>query len=75
MGKESEREYKNTYDIHIHIHRAPLVAQTVENTPVMQEAQVQSWVGKIPWRREWQLTAVFLPGEFRGQRSLAGYSP
>ena len=33
------------------------------------------WDGKIPWRREWQPTAVFLPGEFRGQRSLAGYSP
>ena len=33
------------------------------------------WVGKIPWRREWQPTSVFLPGEFSGQRSLAGYSP
>ena len=32
-------------------------------------------VGKIPWRREWQPTPVFLPGEFHGQRSLAGYSP
>jgi len=29
----------------------------------------------IPWRREWQPTPVFLPGEFHGQRSLAGYSP
>ena len=29
----------------------------------------------IPWRREWQLTPVFLPGESHGQRSLAGYSP
>ena len=28
------------------------------------------WVGKIPWRREWQPTPVFLPGEFHGQRSL-----
>ena len=27
------------------------------------------------WRRKWQLTTVFLPGEFHGQRSLAGYSP
>ena len=61
--------------IYIHIHRASLVAQTVKNTPIMQEAQVQSWVGKIPWRREWQLIPVFLPGEFHGQRSLAGYSP
>ena len=33
------------------------------------------WVGKIPWRREWQPTPVFLPGESHGQRRLAGYSP
>ena len=33
------------------------------------------WVGKIPWRREWQPTAVSLPGEFHGQRILAGYGP
>ena len=31
--------------------------------------------GNIPCRREWQPTAVFLPGEFHGQKSLAGYSP
>ena len=31
-------------------------------------------VGKIPWRRAWQSTPVFLPGEFHGQGSLAGYS-
>ena len=33
------------------------------------------WVGKIPWRREWLPTPVLLPGEFQGQRSLAGHSP
>ena len=33
------------------------------------------WVTKIPWRREWQPTPVFLPGESRGQGSLVGYSP
>ena len=33
------------------------------------------WVGKIPWRRVWQPTPVFLPGESHGQRSLVGYSP
>ena len=32
------------------------------------------WVVKIPWRRKWQPTPVFLPGESYGQRSLAGYS-
>ena len=36
---------------------------------------VNPWVGTIPWRREWQPTPVFLPGESHGQRSLAGYSP
>ena len=33
------------------------------------------WVGKIAWRREWQPTPVFLPGESHGQKSLEGYSP
>ena len=33
------------------------------------------WVGKIPWRRHWQPTPVFLPWKSHGQRSLAGYSP
>ena len=33
------------------------------------------WVGKIPWRKEWQPTPGFLPGEFHGQRSLVGNSP
>ena len=34
-----------------------------------------SWVGKIPWRRKWQPLPILLPEEFRGQRSLAGYTP
>ena len=33
------------------------------------------WVGKIPWKRKWQPTPVFLPGKSYGQRSLSGYSP
>ena len=33
------------------------------------------WVRKIPWRRAWQPTPVFLPGKSHGQRRLAGYSP
>ena len=32
------------------------------------------WVGKFLWRRAWQPTLVFLPGESHGQRSLAGYT-
>ena len=33
------------------------------------------WVRKIPWRRTWQPTPVFLPGKSHGQRSLVGYTP
>ena len=33
------------------------------------------WIRKIPWRRKWQPTPVFLPGKSQGQRSLVGYSP
>ena len=50
---------------------ASLVAQMVKNLSATQETQV----GKIPWRRKWQPTPVFLPEESHGPRSLAGYSP
>ena len=41
----------------------------------MQRDKAPSWVRKIPYRRKWQSTQVFWPGEFHGQRSLVGYSP
>ena len=34
-----------------------------------------SWAGKVPWRRQCQVTPVFLPGKSHGQRNLAGYIP
>ena len=34
-----------------------------------------SWMGKIPWRRKWRPTPVFLPEKSHGQNSLVGYSP
>ena len=37
--------------------------------------QHHSWKASIPWRRKWQTTPVFLPGECHGRRSLVGYSP
>ena len=40
-----------------------LVAQTVNNLSAVRETWVQFLVGKIPWRRAWQLSPVFLPGE------------
>ena len=47
-----------------------LVALIVNNPSSMD-----SWVGEIPWRREWQPSPVFLPGQSHGQRSLADNSP
>ena len=44
----------------------------VKNLPVNGKGLFDLWVRKIPWKREWQPTPVFLPGEFRGQKSLAG---
>ena len=55
---------------------ASLVAQMVKNLPAMWE----TWVWSLGWEDspgegKWLPTPVFLPGEFRGQRSLVGYSP
>ena len=40
-----------------------------------QRPEFDPWVRKIPWRRKWQPTPVFLPGKSHGWRSLVGYSP
>ena len=52
---------------------ASLLAQTIKNCLQCRRPGFDTWVEKIPWRRKWQPTPVFLPGEFHGQRSLAGY--
>ena len=40
----------------------------------LKRCRFSSWVRKIPWRRTWQPTLVFLPGESHGQSSLESYS-
>ena len=58
---------------------ASLLAQMVKNPPAnardISRHGFNPWVWKIPWRRKWQPTPVFLSGESHGQRSLVGYSP
>ena len=39
------------------------------------EMWVHPWIRKLPWRRKWQPTPVFLPGGSHGHRSLGGYIP
>ena len=45
-----------------------------ESTCQSWRRRFDPWVGKIPWRRVWQTTPVFLPGELHGQRRMAGCS-
>ena len=52
---------------------ALVAIQMVKNPPAMQDTRVDSWVEKIPWRKQWLPISVFLPGESQEQRSLAGY--
>ena len=47
----------------------------VKNPPDSARDMFDLWVGKIPWRRKWQPTPVFLSRKFRGQTGLAPYSP
>ena len=59
--------------------RASLVALMVKN-PLANAGNIiryrfDSWTRKIPWRRKWQPTPVFLPEKLYGQRSLTAYNP
>ena len=70
---------------HANMTTGKTIALTIQSLPCWLSAKefacnarvtwFDSWVGKIPWRRKWQPTPVFLPGESHGQRSLAGYNP
>ena len=52
-----------------------LVAQMVENLPAVLETVVRSLSWEDPLKKGMATHSIFLPGEFHGQRSLAGYSP
>ena len=74
---QTEKETCHLISLVCGIGASPM-AQQVKNPPAMQETQktwVRSWVGKIPWRRAWQPSPVFLLGESHGLTILAGYSP
>ena len=58
-----------------HIMQASKVVLVVKNSCLFRRHRLNPRVGKIPWRRTWQPTPVFLLGESHGQRCLVGYSP
>ena len=72
---EGQQVWSKAYKVTDRDPVSSLVAQMVKNPATRQEPLVRTLgIRKIPWRREWLPTAVFMPGEFRGQRSLAGNS-
>ena len=48
-----------------------LVASGKLSTRQFRRCRFNPWIGMIPWRRKWQPTQVFLPGESHGQSSMA----
>ena len=61
---------------HTHIHQGfSGGSDGKQSTHNMRYPGSNPWIRKIPWKRKWQPTPVFLPGESHGQRSLVGYGP
>ena len=63
------------FDFYTQTSRVALVVKNPSINAGDKDTGLIPWVTKIPWRRAWQSTPVFLPGEAHGDRSLAGYSP
>ena len=59
----------------VYMEQASLVAQTVESTCNVGDPGLIPGSGKIPWRRKWLPTPIFLPGKSHGQSRLVGHSP
>ena len=80
-GLQQSHSYTYTFIyicVCVHIYRASQVALVVKNPCQCRRRKrrgFDAWGRKIPWRRKWQPTLVFLLGEFHGQRNLGGYSP
>ena len=54
----------------IHLRGLPQWLSDKESAYQGGDVELDPWFGKIPWRRKWQPTLVFLPGKLHGQRSL-----
>ena len=65
------------YDLDNYCHLSVLGTGSKESACNAEDVRLgfSPWVGKIPWRRKRLPNPVFLPGEFHGQRSLAGHRP
>ena len=62
-------------DWKIDVRKSPALYNTKSYKGKGKRHGFNCWLGKIPWRRKWQPTPVFLPGESHGQKNLVGCSP
>ena len=73
--KRKVHKYTGIY-IHTGASQVALVVKNLlANADDTRDPWFHPWIRKISWRRKWQPTPVFMPGKFRRQRSLEGYSP
>ena len=63
------------FEVFPNLYLNKFVAQTVKRLSTIWETRFNPWVEKIPWRRKWQPTPVFLPRESHGRKGLVSYSP
>ena len=86
VGKEYACMCSPSWLIHVNVWQKPLQCYKVISLQLIKinekriclqckRLSFYSWVRKVIWRRKWQPTPGFLPGESHGQRSLEGYSP
>ena len=80
MDESNPNWYTHAIDINfqrfqIHSERMSITNKCFNILNTKQRPGFDPRVRKIPWRREWQSTPVFLPGKSHGQRSVVGYSP
>ena len=76
VGRECSQQ--PAVQIFTHNYRAPGLPWWLsgkESACQCRRCRFDPWAGKIPWRRKWQPTSVFLPGKSHGQRSLVACSP
>ena len=74
VTSSQERPAGSSYILFCLSMHLPGGSDSKEPTCQYRRPSFDPWVGKMPWRRKWQPTPAFLPGESYGQRSLAGYS-
>ena len=74
-GRDEKAEHAGfLLNYHVRYYGLPRWLGGKEAACQCRRRRMDPWVGKIPWRRKWQPTPVFLPGKSHGQRRLAGYS-